>query len=106
MPAMAAFYRTKISKTAHNGTGRYDYDSGPIKPKELPKGIARSLQKRDKLSSRTEDERLRTSSQEELYPMSRLSRRAEIKDIRVDTEVVIKEEEREDVLQKNARIEF
>ena len=102
-PAMAAFYRIKISKNANNSTGHYDYGSGPGRSRELPKGIASNLQKRDKLSSRTEDGYLRTGSQEELYPMGRLNRKAETKDIRVDTEVVIKGEERGDV---NVRIEF
>lgn len=87
MPAMAAFYRTKI----HNGAWHYDDDINSLSFKELLKVIADSVQKCGKFSSGTEDSYLRTSSQEGLLPMSMLSRKAEIKDNCVDTEFFVRE---------------
>jgi hypothetical protein len=81
MPAMAAFYRSKISKTAQISTGHYGYGSSPGMSREHPKGTIGSSQKRDKLSGHTEEGFIRTDSQEELYPMSRLSRKGDKNDI-------------------------
>lgn len=95
MPGMYAFWRTKISKKEQSGQQFDHHDSSAARVKRRSMGATGSGSRTTNLSTHPHDGYIKTGSQEELYPMSRLDGSVDKGDVRADTKSSVNIDDRE-----------